>query len=471
MSCRHFAVSALLALGVFPALAATESGACAAVPSVMRAARLHAPGGPEALRIEQLAVPKPGAGEVLVRVHYASINPVDWKLQESGRLPYPATPGGDFSGEIVGLGSGVEGYACGDLVAGIVNQRERNGSYAEYLTVPLDGVVAKPTKFSAAEAAAYPTVTVAAWRFLVAAAQVQAGERVLIHGAAGGVGSMAVQMAKARGALVIGTASARNHPFLRRIGADQVIDYQSTPFETVVSGVDVVIDTVGGDTLRRSEAVLRDGGRLVTMVGSVPSELCASGRIACPQTPAWNVQAGLAYAAPMIASGQLQVHLDAIYPLSEISAAQQHNRDGRTRGKVVVAMATDGPVATATGASATDIAAAMVPLQAYLDGHASGQEHQFRRAFAADAMLVGIKDGIYNQRPGEDYIKASASGQIPADESRRQRWIRSINLTGKVASAVIELDYPHMRALDHMSLLQLDGEWRIVVKAYEAFRP
>jgi NADPH:quinone reductase-like Zn-dependent oxidoreductase len=315
------------------------AGICVQAPTAMRAARIHAAGGPEALRIESVPVPAPAAGEVLVRVHYASINPVDWKLQEAGRLSFPAIPGGDFSGEVIALGSGVTDFACGDLVAGVVNQRERGGSYAEYLTVPTSEIVRKPATFTMAEAAAYPTVAIAAWRYLIQAADVQRGERVLVHGGAGGTGSVIVQIAKAKGAYVIATASSDNHPYLREIGADEVIDYRSTKFEDVVRNVDLVVDTVGGETLLRSEQVLRAGGRLVTLVGSVPAQICDRKRVICPATPAWEVKRGLEAVAPLIAAGKVRINIDRTYPLAGIVEAQQHNRNGSTRGKVVVAIA------------------------------------------------------------------------------------------------------------------------------------
>jgi NADPH:quinone reductase-like Zn-dependent oxidoreductase len=327
-----------LLTSVSHASADKSASACDRAPASMRAARIHAAGGPEMLRIEQVPVPVPAAGEVLVRVHYASINPVDWKLQEAGRLPFPAIPGGDFSGEVIALGSGVTSLACGDLVAGIVNQRERAGSYAEYLTVPISDIVRKPAKFTMAEAGAYPTVTVAAWRYLMQGAAIRLGERILVQGGAGGTGSVIVQLAKAAGAHVITTASARNHEYLRSIGADEVIDYRTTRFEDVVRNVDVVVDTVGGETLARSEQVLRDGGRLVTLVGSVPAGVCAPGRIVCPAMPAWDVKKGLEAVEPLIASGKLRINVDRTYPLAEIVAAQRDNRDGGTRGKIVVDM-------------------------------------------------------------------------------------------------------------------------------------
>lgn len=341
---NRLALLAVLA-SPLPASAAADT-ACATAPATMRAARIHAAGGPEALRIEQVPVPTARAGEVLVRIHFASINPVDWKLQQAGRLPFPATPGGDFAGEIVAVGEGVEGFACGDAVAGIADPRGRGGSYAEYAAVAAADIVRKPAPFSMAEAAAYPTVAIAAWRFLVAAADVQPGERVLVHGGAGGVGSMAVQIAKARGAHVLATASAGNHDYLREIGADETIDYRSVRFEDVARDIDVVVDTVGGDTTTRSAAVLRDGGRLVTLVGAVPAELCSTGRIVCPATPPWDVRRGLAYVAPLIEAGALRINIDRSYPLDAIVDAQQHNRGGRTRGKVVVDMGV-APAATA----------------------------------------------------------------------------------------------------------------------------
>jgi len=310
---------------------------CTPLPQDMLAARADGAGGPGALEIRRVPLPAVGPGDVLVRVRNASVNPVDWKLQGAGRLSGTGIPGGDFSGDIVARGGRVRGLACGTAVAGIVDQQARSGSYAEYVSVPADQVLPKPEAFSFAEAAAYPTAAVAAWRFLVATADVRSGERVLVHGGAGGVGSLVVQIAKARGAHVIATASARNHDYLRGIGADEVIDYRAVRFEDAVKNVDVVVDTVGGETLQRSPAVLRDGGRLVTMAGRTTPAMCT--RIRCPATAAWDVRAGMDYVAPLIAAGRLKVNIDRRYPLAEAAAAQQFNREGRTRGKVVLDVA------------------------------------------------------------------------------------------------------------------------------------
>lgn len=324
----------IFALAFAPPLARAD--ACPALPETMRAARIHAAGGPEALRIESVPLPTPGADEVLVRVEYASVNPVDWKLQAAGRLPFPAIPGGDFSGEVVARGEQVRDLACGTRVAGIADPRLRSGSYAGFVAVAANAVVPRPARMTGPEAAAYPTVAVAAWRFLIATGRVQVGERVLIHGGAGGVGSMLVQLAKAHGAHVIATASARNHDDLKGLGADQVVDYRNARFEEVVDPVNLVIDTVGGKTLARSPAVLRDGGRLITMVGEIPPALCAEGRIACPAVAPWDVATGLAFVAPLIERGELQVHIERVYPLDEVRLAQETSLAGHVRGKIVI---------------------------------------------------------------------------------------------------------------------------------------
>lgn len=331
MITRWFTSSLVLACALY---ASEGESICLRLPELMAAARIHQPGCPESLRIEYIPLPVAARGEVVVRVWHAAVNPVDWKLQIGGGLPYPATPGGDFSGQIAALGADVQGWRCGDRVAGIVDQRTRGGSYAEYLSVPVSDIVRVPDSVSMDAAAAFPTVAVAAWRYLVQGARIQAGERVLVHGGAGGVGSMLVQLAHRHGAEVIATASTSNHAYLSALGADQLIDYRTTRFEDVLSDLDVVIDTVGGDTLARSPAVLRDGGRLLTLVGQVPSALC--GRIVCPPSPPWNVAEGLAGTLPLLASGQLKVHIDRRYPLRDVAAAQAYNQAGHTRGKVVI---------------------------------------------------------------------------------------------------------------------------------------
>ena len=330
-------VQLALAAAITPAFAA-DVPACGALPATMQAAVIHAAGGPENLKTESIAVPQAGVGEVLVRVRYASVNPVDWKLQKAGRLPFPAVPGGDFSGDIVAVGKDAGTWKCGDAVAGIVDQGKRQGSYAEFVAVPATEIVAKPQKFSYQEAAAYPTVSVAAWRYLVVAGKVASGDKVLVQGGAGCVGSVAVQIAKARGAYVYATASTRNQPYLKEIGVDMPIDYTTQRFEDVAKDIGLVVDTVGGETLARSVATLADGGRIVSMAGRVPADACASGRVSCPPTPPWNVQEGLSGAAPLVESGALRINIDRVFPQAQAADAQRFNMDGRTRGKVVIEM-------------------------------------------------------------------------------------------------------------------------------------
>lgn len=338
---RAFAV---LALASGAPLA--HAAACDAVlPDTMQAVRLHDYGGADQLALETVARPAPRAGEVLLRVRYASVNPIDWKLREGlvrdwWPLAFPAIPGRDVSGEVVAIGEGVDGLACGDVVAGFLGRAPDTaagrGGYAQFVALDARDAVPRPATLDDAQAAAFPLVAVTAWAAVVDAGRVQAGERVLVHGGAGGVGSLAVQIAKARGAHVITTASARNHDFVRSLGADEAIDYRQVKFEDVVKDVDLVVDTVGGDTLARSPRVLRDGGRLVSIAGMPPAD-CGR-RIACPPD-AGGAEAdrrALREVAAMFAQGTLRIHVDARFPLAEAGAAQEKNREGHTRGKIVL---------------------------------------------------------------------------------------------------------------------------------------
>ena len=319
-----------LLLLVAPLASACEAG----LPATMDAIVIREAGGPEKLALETRPVPQPGPGEVLVRVEYASVNPVDWKLQQWGRLPFPAVPGADLSGEIVSLGEGVTGWDCGDAVIAAVDQVAGQGSYAEYVPVALASMVRKPDSLTHAQAAGLPTTAIAAWRYLATAAALKAGERVLIQGGAGGVGSMALQLAKAKGAYVYATASARNADYLRGLGADVAIDYRAQRFEDVARDVDVVFDTVGGETLERSAAVLRDGGRLVSAAGRTEA-FCADGRIACPPTPDWNAQ-DLLPMLELVERGALAVHVEREWPLARAADAQRESIAGHARGKFVL---------------------------------------------------------------------------------------------------------------------------------------
>ncbi len=262
----------LLSTALFAALgataafaAATDSGACPSPrPATMRAIQLVDYGGPDQLKLATVPVVAPKPGEVLVEVRAASVNPIDWKLREGqGRswwpLELPAILGRDVAGVVVEVGSGVDGWRCGDEVVAFLGGAP-HGGYAEYVPVAVDSLARKPRSLTFEQAGAYPLVAMTAWQATVDAGRVAKGERVLVQGGAGGVGSMAVQFAKARGAYVIATASARNHEYLKSIGVDQTIDYRTTRFEDVAKDVDLVVDTVGGETLERSATVVKRSG-------------------------------------------------------------------------------------------------------------------------------------------------------------------------------------------------------------------
>ena len=336
------------ALILLSASALAQAATCpAALPDRMQAVRLHDYGGPDMLHYESVPRPTAGPGQVLLRVRAASVNPIDWKLREGrGRaswpLDLPVVLGQDAAGDVVQLGEGVTGIECGTAVSALLERSSRtadNGGYAEYVAVDARDVVPKPARLDYAQAAAFPLVGATAWNAVVDTGHVQRGERVLVQGGAGGVGSMAVQIAKARGAYVITTASARNHEFVESIGADEAIDYRNVRFEDAVRDVDVVIDTVGADTLLRSPAVLRAGGRLVSVAGN-PPPACRDGRIECielREDPEGGARA-LRELAALIEAGALAVNVDARFPLERAAEAQEANRAGHTRGKIVLEM-------------------------------------------------------------------------------------------------------------------------------------
>src|SRR5436305_3589034 len=239
----------------------------------MKAVRLYSRGGPEALRFEDAPTPRPGPGEVLVRVRAAGVTPTEllwaptWTTRDGAPRPLPVIPGHEFSGEVAALGEGVTALRVGEAVYGM-NDWFADGAQAEYCLARPADVARKPASVDHARAAATPISALTAWQGLFERGRLAAGERVLIHGGAGGVGGFAVQLARRRGARVTATASAGNVDFVRGLGADEVIDYRAERFEGRVRGVDAVFDTVGGDTLQRSWGVMKPGGRLVTVAAS-----------------------------------------------------------------------------------------------------------------------------------------------------------------------------------------------------------
>ena len=302
----------------------------------MKAICLRAHGGPEAFAYEEVPKPRPGEGEVLVRVHAAGVIQTElswdptWTTQAGEPRPLPVIPGHEFSGEISALGAGVRDVSVGDLVYGL-NDWYRDGASAEYCVARVADLARKPSSVDHVHAAATPISALTAWQGLVERAGLAAGQRVLILGAAGGVGTFAVQLARWRGARVTGTASAANLDFVRSLGAHKVIDYRAERFEDVVRDVDVVFDTVGGETLERSWGVLKPGGRLVTVAAS--GERTTDERIRAAYFIVEPSRTQLAEIARLIDGGALRPVVGAVFPLAEARQAYQHKP---ARGKVVL---------------------------------------------------------------------------------------------------------------------------------------
>jgi len=301
----------------------------------IKAVRIHSFGGPEALHFEDVPVPDPAPEEVLVRVHAAGVNPIDWKVREGllGPLTLPRTLGYDFSGVVEALGSAATGLFVGQSVLG---HSDFGGAFAELVVVPAGSLAPKAPSLDYFEAAATPLSAVTAWQALFDVADLQSGQKILIHGAAGGVGMFAVQLALRHGAKVIATASSRNFSFLAGLGAHQLIDHNATRFEDAVKGVDVVLDLIGGETLDRSWKVLKPGGRLVSTV-STPSQEKA---MICG-VRAYKIQARvcadeLTLMGDLIANGEIKVMVEKILPLSRASEALEMSRRGHVRGKIVL---------------------------------------------------------------------------------------------------------------------------------------
>jgi NADPH:quinone reductase-like Zn-dependent oxidoreductase len=301
----------------------------------VKAIRIHSFGGPEAPSLEDVLPPEPAPEEVLVRVHAAGVNPCDWKVREGrfGPLPMPLTLGCDFSGVVEALGPEVTDFFVGQPVFG---HSGFGGAFAELVAVPVSGLAPRPPSLDDIEAAATPLCALTAWQALFEIADLQRGQKVLIHGGAGGVGMFAVQLALRHGACVMATASGRNLPLLRQLGAQEVIDHIAARFEDVVKSVDVVLDLIGGETQDRSWKVLKTGGRLVSTV-STPSPqramLCGvRARKMQTQTRADE----LALMGDLIANGEIKVMVDKVLPLSRASEALEMSRRGHVRGKIVL---------------------------------------------------------------------------------------------------------------------------------------
>ncbi|MEU6822005.1 NADP-dependent oxidoreductase [Streptomyces atriruber] len=311
----------------------------------MRAVSPRAWGAPENLVPVEVDRPAPALTEILVRVHAAGVNPVDWKTRAEGAFgSWGETPilGYDVSGVVEEVGPGVTLYRPGDAVFGMPRFPEQTGGYAEFVAAPARRFAPKPAGLSHVEAAALPLAALTAWQGLIETAGLRAGQRVLIHAAAGGVGHLAVQIAKAHGAYVIGTARADKHDFLRSLGADELIDYTVTDFSEAVRDVDVVLDGVGGAYGDRSLPVLRRGGHLVTLPdpGGLPDpERAAELGVHAGWTIVEPDRLGLLEIARLVDEGRLRVEVDTVLPLEEAAKAHAYGEQGRTQGKIVLQVA------------------------------------------------------------------------------------------------------------------------------------
>ena len=310
--------------------------------STMKAVRIHAYGGVDVLSYEDVPRPEPGDSELLIRVHATSVNPFDCAVRAGYLAAYfnhtlPLILGTDVSGVVEQVGPGVTAFQPGDEVYGRTGV-VRDGAYAEYALLAETDVAAKPRSLDHRHAAALPHVSLTAWQALFELGDLQAGQTVLIHGAAGGVGHVAVQIAKWRGAKVIGTSS-RNVDYLHQLNVDQVIDYAVEPFELVARDVDVVLDTVGDVVQERSCMVLKPQGMLVSVIQAPSEELTAR----------YNVRSALVYSSPpigqtltqvaeLVDSGRLVPHVSAVLPLQEVRQAHEMVEGRHTKGKLVLAV-------------------------------------------------------------------------------------------------------------------------------------
>jgi NADPH:quinone reductase-like Zn-dependent oxidoreductase len=298
-------------------------------PRSMRAVRLHAPGGADRLELDTVPVPDLGATEVLLRVHAAAItrDELEWPVD---RLP--AIPSYEVSGVVVHVADGVDDLAVGDEVYGLT-PFDRDGAAAEYVAVPTGLVTARPRSMTHVESAAVPLPALSAWQGLLDHGGLADGERVLIHGAAGGVGHFATQLAREHGAYVIGTASGAAVARARALGADEVIDVGRVRFEDAVEPVDLVFDTAGGDVLARSPSVLRDGGRLVSVAEEPPpppSRITATYFVVEPS------REQLLELTRLVDEGKLVAAVDSVFPLAEARSAFERVQEAGKHGKVVL---------------------------------------------------------------------------------------------------------------------------------------
>ena len=307
----------------------------------MKAVRIHSYGGSDLLQYEDAPQPVPGDNDALIHVQAASVNPVDLAIRAgymASMIPFtfPITLGADIAGTVSAVGSAVRNLKVGDAVYGRTDMN-RLGGYAEYVVTSASELVLKPASLDFIQAASIPVAAVTSWRSLIDAAGLQAGQTVLILGAAGGVGSIAVQLAKSRGARVIGLASTANQAFLKELGADQAVDYSAGPFEDQVKDVDIVFDCVGGETQARAFKTLKSGGILVSIVQPPSAESAATYGVRVAFTMANPPSAPVLNEINLLVeAGKLKPYVSKVLFLKEASQAQDLISAKHTRGKIVL---------------------------------------------------------------------------------------------------------------------------------------
>ncbi|MFN3339503.1 MAG: NADP-dependent oxidoreductase [Dietzia sp.] len=310
-------------------------------PATMRAVTQQSLGEPDVLVVVDQPRPEPRTNEILVRVKAASVNPTDWKHRANGGFlgQPPFVLGWDLSGVVEAVGIGVARFVPGDEVFGMLSYPFGHGAHADYVAAPASWFAPKPASLAHVQAAALPLVSLTAWQALVENADVQPGQRVLIHAAAGGVGHVAVQIAKARGAHVIGTASAGKHEFLRELGVDEAIDYREVDFAEEVGDVDVVLDTIGGEYSTRSLRTLRPGGIVVSILPVGSDDLFREADELGVRAIRMLVDSSrhdLVSITELVEQGALRARIADVFPLEQAAEAHRLGETGRTTGKMVL---------------------------------------------------------------------------------------------------------------------------------------
>jgi len=307
----------------------------------MKAAQINKYGSSEVVEINNNA-PKPAVlpGQLLVEVYAAGVNPIDWKIRE-GYIPlkFPATLGGDFSGVVADVGEDVSGFKKGLEVYGYASiLGGGSGSFAEFVSVDAKAMALKPKNITHVEAGALPLTGVSAWQSLVDHMGLTGGKKILIHGGAGGIGSIAIQLARHLGAFVATTVSAKDMQYVQGLGADEAIDYKNQKFEDILHNYDAVFDTVGGETYVRSFKVLRKGGIIVSMLEQPPSDLIKQyGVNAIGQLTQVNSER-LSKLAELVDKRAIKVYIEKTFPLEQAGEALAYLQSGHPRGKVVLKM-------------------------------------------------------------------------------------------------------------------------------------